>query len=389
MRYSSADFVEALRTHDLPVDRAPDTATKVRLPAGLEVISADCHWSLPEDIWHEAFPKHLKDRAPRVWCERGAWTVGFDGKSIVPNPGLDSVAEFDLRPGSYELGPRLKDMDAEGISQEIVFPNLVFGFLGHPDHEVREWIWRIYNEYAADVGKRSGGRFHGVGVAANWWDPDKATESVQQLCDLGLKTFALPTRPGKFLDGRDVVYSDKRMDPLWSAIEESGLPVCFHVGEGLSRPGPGGMGTMNLVNFGGFREQLGLLIYGGVFDRHPKLTVVFCEAGINWAISAMQDAESLFAAYHGYTLFDRPLKETPSHYWNEHCYVTFITDPIGLRLLDLIDGADHVMWSSDYPHAESSLGYSRQSMQAVIDATSEADARKILGGTAAKVFKLD
>jgi predicted TIM-barrel fold metal-dependent hydrolase len=149
------------------------------------------------------------------------------------------------------------------------------------------------------------------------------------------------------------------------------------------------MGTMNLINFGGFREQLGLLIYGGIFDRHPKLRVIFCEAGINWAVSAMQDAESLFAAYHGYTVFDKPLKHKPQHYWNEHCYVTFITDSVGLGLLDRIGGADHVLWSSDYPHAESSLGFSRQSMQAVVEATSESDARKILGGNAKKLFKLN
>jgi hypothetical protein len=69
MRYSSGDFVEALRTHERPVERAPDRASKLRLPVGLEVISADRHWSLAADIWREAFPRHLKDRAPRVWCE--------------------------------------------------------------------------------------------------------------------------------------------------------------------------------------------------------------------------------------------------------------------------------------------------------------------------------
>ena len=58
----------------------------------------------------------------------------------------------------------------------------------------------------------------------------------------------------------------------------------------------------------------------------------------------------------------------PSWYWFEHCYATFITDPAGLDLLPRI-GADRVLWSADYPHFESSLGYSRRSLASVFEAT--------------------
>jgi predicted TIM-barrel fold metal-dependent hydrolase len=63
-------------------------------------------------------------------------------------------------------------------------------------------------------------------------------------------------------------------------------------------------------------------------------------------------------------------------------------DPIGLQLLDQI-GADRVMWSSDYPHYESTFGYGWTAIEAVLDAVSEDDARMILGGTAMELFKLD
>ena len=64
-----------------------------------------------------------------------------------------------------------------------------------------------------------------------------------------------------------------------------------------------------------------------------------------------------------------------------------MTDPAGLELLHRI-GADRVMWSSDYPHQESTFGYTRGAVQAVFDATSVENAQMILGGTAEKLFRM-
>ena len=47
------------------------------------------------------------------------------------------------------------------------------------------------------------------------------------------------------------------------------------------------------------------------------------------------------------------------------------------------------MWSSDYPHTESTFGYTRSSIQAVFDATSVENAQKIVGKTALALFRMD
>ena len=46
---------------------------------------------------------------------------------------------------------------------------------------------------------------------------------------------------------------------------------------------------------------------------------------------------------------------------------SFMVDPLGLQLIDQI-GVDKVMWSSDYPHNESTFGYSEKSLASVVDA---------------------
>jgi predicted TIM-barrel fold metal-dependent hydrolase len=79
--------------------------------------------------------------------------------------------------------------------------------------------------------------------------------------------------------------------------------------------------------------------------------------------------------------------QVTSHYWHNNCYATFQNDLLGLSQLDHL-GAGRVMWASDYPHSEGSLGYGWESLQSVMDAANAEDARAILGGTATKVYKL-
>jgi predicted TIM-barrel fold metal-dependent hydrolase len=61
---------------------------------------------------------------------------------------------------------------------------------------------------------------------------------------------------------------------------------------------------------------------------------------------------------------------------------------VGLSMLDRI-GAETCMWSSDYPHQESTFGYTRSSIEAVFNATSVENAQKIVGKTALELFRMD
>ena len=58
-------------------------------------------------------------------------------------------------------------------------------------------------------------------------------------------------------------------------------------------------------------------------------------------------------------------------------YASFMVDPLGLEQIDRI-GVDRVMWSSDYPHNESTFGYSEQSLASVVEAVGPDDAVKIV-----------
>jgi predicted TIM-barrel fold metal-dependent hydrolase len=176
------------------------------------------------------------------------------------------------------------------------------------------------------------------------------------------------------------------MDPLWEAASEAGIPIVFHIGEAIVQARAGAAGTAVIAQMQGFRHQWGMLTFSGVFDRFPKLKVAFIEAGLAWVASMLHDADMVANSFP--TAMIPKLNHPPSWYWKQHCYASFMTDPVGLMLLDRI-GAETAMWSSDYPHQESTLGYTRSSIQAVFDAVPDvATAQKIVGKTALDVFNM-
>ncbi|PEQ12784.1 hypothetical protein B2G71_10850 [Novosphingobium sp. PC22D] len=368
------------------VDRQAQPTDAV-LPVGCELVSADNHIELTEDIFYEAFPEPMKAQAPRVWFDK-YWRVGFPDAMQAYPTGVDvdrALERSNLNEG-FRLEVRNTHLDAEGIAQEIVYPNSLMGFIRYPDQDLQELMYRTYNAHMAELGRRSPGRFHGVGICSNWWDPARAETAVRQIVDLGLKSFMLPYSPGKDRDGNPIDWSDPQMDALWGAAEEAGLPVNFHIGEVPASGGRGGFGTFFIVQADPFRRTFGQLIFGGVLDRFPGLRFAFAEGGINWVAGALQDCEVTYGAHR--ELFSWEMKHRPTWYWRQHMYATFQTDAVGLKLIDEI-GADRVMWAQDYPHSEGTFGYTAHAVSEVLDAVGEADAKLILGETARSLYRLD
>ena len=372
-----------------PKDRRPGPLADVGLPPGTEVISADDHISLAEDIFHERFPESMKERAPRVINVDGGWVVAADQQPVLVREFIQVLTQYDPVAGSHsgDVEARLAALDSEGIDKELAFPNSVLALFGWPDREVRELCFRIYNEHIADVQERSGGRILGVGLV-NWWDPDGTRRTVEELKALGLRTFLMPLFPGKDVEKRPIDFSSTAMDAVWEVIEDAQVPVSHHIGE--SPPATPNefnpIATGMLQNVAPFRDLFGKYIFGGILDRHPGLRVGWFEGGINWVPSAIQDAQHIAASFRH--LANHDVQHDPQHYWDNHMCASFVVDPLGLELIDRI-GIDRVMWSTDFPHNESTYGYSNESLATVVDAVGAESAGAVVGGNLKRYLGLD
>ena len=386
MAIDTKEFVlEIPEQIDIPLAAKRKAQKKTRpWPKGTVIVSADSHM-LETDCWIDYFPEHLRHQAPRMAFKDGAYQLSIGDKQMTPLVIAQGLCDaMECNPGLTNIEARLADLDIEGVEKELIFPQRLFGLFMFGEMMNRAETFGGYNEHIAKMCAQGKGRLFSV-MVPNYWDMTHAKESVERCKELGARCLMVPIRPGNNSDGEPIQYSDPRLDTLWKAIEDSGIPLSFHIGEAIPTAAPGAAGTFVLTQMQGFRHIWGQLTFGGVFDRFPGLRVVFVEGGICWVASMIHDADMIYNSFP--TAMNPKLAHAPSWYWFNHCYATFMTDPAGLELIHRI-GADRVMWSSDYPHQESTFGYTRSAIAAVFDATSVENARKILGKTALDLFRM-
>ncbi|MEE4298968.1 MAG: amidohydrolase family protein [Pseudomonadales bacterium] len=369
---------------EVPPKRRPQAETRP-WPTGTRIVSADSHM-IERDYWIDGFPEALRDQAPRMTFHDGHFDFRLGEQPMTK----EHIAQFlctnmECTPGLNDVPARLADLDVEGVEKELIFPQRLFGLFMFGEMQNREHVFGLYNEGIARTCAEAPDRLYPV-MVPNYWDMGAAAASVERCRDLGARALMLPLSPGHDVDGQRIHYNAPQLDALYGAIAEAGIPLCFHIGEAIPSSRPGAAGISLITQMQGFRQQWGSLVFAGVFDRFPALKAVFVEGGLAWIPSMLHDADMAYT--HFRPAMNPELAHPPSHYWRSNCYATFMTDPVGLSLLDHI-GAETCLWSSDYPHQESTFGYTRSSIQAVFDATTVEQAQRIVGGTALQLFRMD
>jgi len=346
-----------------------------RPPAGTRVISSDDHIIEPEHLWEEGLRGADRDRAPRLWRDEFGYHLVVDERSF-DTPGLNSLL-VEGRAGMSDQALRMQDMDAEGLDVSFIFPQKAMALHSMADKELMVRCYDVYNEWLAKWCAAEPDRLYGIGILPTIFQPEATRDYIQKLKAWGFRAMEIPSAP------RNVYYNSSSMAPLWDAVEESGIPLSFHIGEFPDYKGAGALGTFLTVSFQPFRKLWALLTFSGILERHPELKVIFTEGGISWVPAAIFDADRTYREFESEM---RPkLAELPSFYWHRQCYVTFMDDPSGIKLIDDI-GADKVLWSADYPHPESTLGESRPLVKSFFDDLGAERAKAIVGGNAARLY---
>lgn len=363
----------------IPIDRKVP-ADSWRPPADIRMISADDHALEADHLWEERPPPKFKDRAPQFWrdAETGHLHMKVKGRDLVA-PGVGGIA-FEC-PGFWDIDERLHAMDSEGIEGSVIYHgqlqalNAIFG----EDPELYVACMDVYNQWLSEYTRPAGKRLAGVAMLTSFLNPETARDQMQKIKQLGYRAVMMPSYP------RGIRYNSREMDPVWTAIEKSGLPLSFHISAVQEFFGYGSMGANYTRNMSPFRPHLAQLIFSAVLERHPKLTVAFVEGGISWVAGALADMDKIFRSCH--TMLRPRLPQMPSYYWKRQCLASFMEDQVGIELIDRI-GADNVMWSLDYPHPESVYGYAGSVAKDIYNAVGHEKAKKILGGNAARLYGL-
>ena len=132
-------------------------------------------------------------------------------------------------------------------------------------------------------------------------------------------------------------------------------------------------------------EALGMWIMGGVFERFPRLKVVFVEPGLTWVAWWLETVDDM-TSRQGYEY--PAISRLPSFYFHRNVSLSFIDERLALHRLRDVLGVENLLWSTDFPHPVTSWPNSRKIVEEQF-AEIPADERQLmLSGNATRVWGL-
>jgi predicted TIM-barrel fold metal-dependent hydrolase len=377
----------------------------------LELIDADAHVNPPPTFWDDYLPAAFADRGPKI--EEGApgeshdWVV-FEG-SRKPLNIMSSVVgqgrnfrpvgrRSDIQSGSWEPTARLTDMASDGVSRAALFGG---GPLGTADNDLYLASFGAYNRWLADF--CSYDPKHLIGVAyLPMQDIDQSIGMLKEAARLGHKAVNIPAFPqskkgtagGGFAaqvlaltgdpDG-PLQYDDPEFDRFWTACVDLDMAITIHLGARVARPQMTRFLPNLVMSKVCMAEPIAIMIFGGVFDRFPALRFAAIESGVGWMAWMAEYMDSIYANQRHWLQLD--LKHTPSVYMDRNVYGSFIRDPVGIKNRHL-PGGRNIMWSTDYPHSETTWPESIAVMHKQFGDLSDEERRPIIRDNALRFYGL-
>ena len=281
-------------------------------------------------------------------------------------------------PGIGEVGERrIGEMNAQGIDMEAISINPAWY---RAERDVAEKVIKIQNEALAGFCAKYPDRFVAFASVALQF-PDLA---VQQLVDgvkrLGLRGAAV----GASVAGDE--FSDPKFHPFWAKAEELGILIFIHPQStpDLAKRLKGNGWLANTIgNPLDTTIALSHLIFEGTLDRFPGLRICSAHGGGFLPSYAARSDNSLRVAPDMDTGIK--LKKKPTEYLKTMYYDTLVFTSEALRHLAAEVGVGQLVVGTDHP-----IPWQDKSIDHILKAPgfSDADRRKMLGETAAKLLKI-
>ncbi len=294
-----------------------------------------------------------------------------------PGPGSDPAA-------------RLEDQDADGVGAEILFPSFLCRLyaISTTNEPFFRDIAHSYNDWLIDFAGHDKNRLIAQPVLSVL-NPEGAAEDLKMYAARGVKACAIASSVPL-----GTSYADPKFDPIWAAADECDMLLSMHQNTGgfkhlsnnqdvLGATDPLS-GRQNLRQFMGPQMELIVtmseLIYGGVFDRFPKLQIVAGEFDVGW-IGHIYQRRLTFTPRLG-------LKLAPSEYVANNMYFTFQDDRAGCLLAAHMFGADNFMWASDYPHPATTWPSSAADIDRQFEGISDDIRQRVTVGNVSRLYDI-
>lgn len=281
-------------------------------------------------------------------------------------------------PSSYE---QLSEHVLEKAGPRFVVLNCLTGFETHRNAYLAAAVASAINDWVREEFLARDERLH-ASLVVSTVAPDDAVSEIERVGEE--KQFVqvlLPVRS-------DLPWGQKNNHAMFAAARAARLQIGLHAwGRAGKATTPSGFTTTYLEDYLGnqpiAQAQVLSFVSEGVFERFPGLRVVVIECGFAWLAPLLWRFDK---DWKGVWREVPWVKRRPSEYVREHFRFTTTpahlpSDPVTLdQLLEMMGGADMLMYASDYPHRHGN------DLATLLDRLTEEQRRSVLWATAAELY---
>jgi predicted TIM-barrel fold metal-dependent hydrolase len=405
------------------------------------VFDCDSHIYEPPEVWDKFIPENQRDFAKTHFYRDADRLISVKNSKIsfrnpdkwkypgeTWHPGLNKKIIGSVEPGTKEWDAvigrnrsardplvRLKDMDAAGIDQVMVFPS-TFVYLPLVENaDAASICARAYNDWVYEYCSADPKRLYPAAILPVQ-NLDYALEELRRVAERGFNAGLV--RP--IFSGTQYPTLPE-YDPLWREFENLGIVLGMHTfpsrGEAMSpaldqrmganrkrlfgdeevlvySPGQFVANIMQLMGsrqagdaaFGFIAEAMtwtAVVLMTGWLEKFPRLKVAILESNSSWLPLVLEKAETYLDLY-------KHLGEkigNPREVFYRSCFIAFESDEeITFRLWDLFENIG--LWSSDMPHLDAADVWEAIDHMNKWKVPQEAQ-EKMLGGNARRLYGIE
>ena len=383
------------------------------------VISSDGHAGPRPEVYRDYLDPQFRDEFDRQHTARLAMMAQIGERlEMAQESAKWAEGKDEGLSGAWDSDRRVEVLDGDGIAAEILFVDGITesnsppfgGDLGLvPMGAVPELQWagaRAHNRWIAEFVAMEPDRRFGLALVPPFWGVEESVKEIHWARDHGLGGILLP-----HMWMNEDPYHHPKYEPMWAACEELEIIIHFHSGTAPmqdyfgaalfgAQPGadppvemPGALGIYVTEVAWWLTRPLWFMIWGGVFERYPKLKAAVTEGSSIWVPELLHLMDHRYSEHHFTaklgTGYRKHLTMKPSEYFRRNIRVG--SSAMSRREAELRHeiGLSTIMWGTDYPHPEGTWPITRKIMIETFQGLPEAEIEAMLGGNAAEFYGID
>ena len=287
------------------------------------------------DFHTHIYPPNLPDYNKLYGADIYVSLEKHDGDTWIMNEGKQFRK---INPNCCNLETRLKDMDKTGVEKQVLSIVPILFHYNAPKNEIGQ-IVKYINDFLAACVEKYPDRFMALGTLP-MQHVERALFEIDSMGDR-----LIGYQIGSNINGKNL--DNEKFYPIWEEMEKRNLIVFIHPWDMMGQEDMPDYWLPWLVGMPAETcRAICSMMFGGIFDKYPKLKVVFAHGGGSFC-------GTIGRIQHGYEV--RPdlcackCKLAPKDYCGKFWTDSLVHSPNALVRLKNLIGEDRILLGTDYP----------------------------------------